>query len=69
MRRTIILIIIIAGIQFSLNSQQFLQDTVKLSEVTVSADKKQQKIRDLPASVTSISIKRIENERVKHYVI
>lgn len=47
------------------HSQSILSDSVQLSEVVVTAEKRNQKIRDLPTSVTSISISRIESEKAK----
>ncbi len=46
-------------------AQQTLTDTVQLSEVTVSAEKRLLKNKDIPTSITSISINRLEAEKTK----
>jgi outer membrane receptor protein involved in Fe transport len=46
-------------------SQSILPDSVQLSEVVVTAEKRSQHIKDLPTSVTSISLNRIESEKAK----
>ncbi len=46
-------------------SQSILPDSVQLSEVVVTAEKRNQRIKELPTSVTSISLSRIESEKAK----
>ncbi|HEX3006440.1 MAG TPA: TonB-dependent receptor [Bacteroidales bacterium] len=61
-------LILLALLTFGFNKMvlsQVLSDSVQLSEVIVSAEKKNQKINELPISVTSIGISRIEAEKAK----
>jgi outer membrane receptor protein involved in Fe transport len=58
-------VVFILGINTALQSQYTMADSVQLSEVVVTAEKRTQKLKDLPTSVTSINISRIESEKAK----
>lgn len=66
MKKSLILLLLLTfGFNKLLLSQKILTDSVQLSEVIVTAEKKSQKIKDLPTAVTSISMNRIESEKAK----
>ncbi len=66
MRKSFYLILILTFFIGRLGlSQSILSDSVQLSEVVVTAEKRNQRIKDLPTSVTSISLNRIESEKAK----
>ena len=62
MKKTL-LFLLTFGICVSIHSQKILTDTIQLSEVEITAEKRVQRIQELPLSVSSISIKRIETEK------
>lgn len=66
MKKSFYLILILTFVtgRFGL-SQSSLPDSVQLSEVVVTAEKRNQRIKELPTSVTSISLSRIESEKAK----
>lgn len=65
MPKFLFIIFLLTGINNILWSQSILNDSVQLTEVIVTAEKRTQKIIDLPTSVTSISITRLESEKAK----
>lgn len=58
-------LILTLGVNRLTYTQSILSDSVQLSEVIVTAEKRNQRIKDLPTSVTSISISRLESEKAK----
>lgn len=64
MRNYIFILIVISLLVFKTSySQDAINDTIQLSEIKVTAEKKEARIQDLPLSVSSISAKTVQNEK------
>lgn len=62
-KHVFITIVMCLFLVYSVVGQQ-LSDTVQLSEVTVSSQKRQQRILDIPSSISTLNAKSVENYKV-----